>query len=165
MDDFIYIGIDQSMNSTGVVAIDEEYKIIDDYIISSDKSLENYERIMNIGDNLIVNILKLKDEYDCILKCCIEGLSFASHGRGVIQQGALHNYIRILLLKNDIQNVVCEPTVLKKFVTGKGQCKKDLMLMKIFKKWNIEFDNTDIADAYALARYCKDYYNNDITNN
>jgi len=153
----IYVGIDQSMNSTGIVFIDTNYNIQKKMIISSDTNLENYERIMQIGDDLLFELLKCSEK-DNEIFCCIEGISYGSHGRGVIQQGSLHNYIRILLKKHNIFNIVCEPTVLKKFVTGKGQCKKELMLMKIYKKWKIEFDNSDLADAYALARYCRDYY-------
>jgi crossover junction endodeoxyribonuclease RuvC len=45
------------------------------------------------------------------------------------------------------------PTALKKFITGKGNAKKELMLMKIFKRYGLEFENNNLADAYALARY------------
>jgi len=27
------------------------------------------------------------------------------------------------------------------------------MLMKTYKKWGIEFENSDLCDAYCLARY------------
>jgi len=150
----IYIGIDHSMTSTGLVAIDNEYNLISSQIIKSDKNDENHTRIKNIGNQIIFELLKYeKDD----LFCCLEGISFGSQGKAVIQQGSLHNYIRIVLDEYDINHIICTPTELKKFVTGKGQCKKELMLMKIYKRWNIEFEITDLADAYALARFCKEF--------
>jgi crossover junction endodeoxyribonuclease RuvC len=151
----IYIGIDQSMNSTGFIAIDNTFEIIKSMIISSNKDLDDYERIMELGDKILLEILKFIEDGKKLF-CCLEGISFGSQGRGIIQQGSLHNYLRILFKKYNIQHIVCTPTQLKKYITGKGQCKKELMLMKIYKKWGVEFDSSDLADAYALARFCKE---------
>jgi len=149
-----YIGIDPSMISTGLVILDNEYTIVLEKTISSNSKESNEERIKNIGSDLMFEIGKFglgnKSK-----KVCIEGISFGSTGRGVAQQAALNYYIRILLIQYDIEYVICEPTKLKKFVTGKGQCKKDLMLLKTFKKWGVEFEISDLCDAYGLARYCK----------
>jgi crossover junction endodeoxyribonuclease RuvC len=147
-----YIGIDPSMTSTGLIILDDDYNIVVQKNITSDSKLPNEERIKNIGDELIHEIDKITDDKFV----CIEGISYGSIGRGVAQQAALNFYIRILLLKHDILYVICEPSTLKKFVTGKGQCKKDLMLMKTFKKWKVEFENSDVCDAYGLARFGKD---------
>ena len=45
------------------------------------------------------------------------------------------------------------PAQLKKFITGKGNCKKDLMLKEIYKRWGVDFDDDDCADAYALVEF------------
>ena len=74
--------------------------------------------------------------------------------------GAVHYLIRIFLFQNNIKHKIIAPTELKKFVTGKGQCKKDLILLNVFKKWGVEFDNSDLADAYGLARMALEDYNN-----
>lgn len=44
------------------------------------------------------------------------------------------------------------PMTLKKFAAGKGNAKKQEMLLQIYKRWGIEFNNDNAADAYALAR-------------
>lgn len=44
------------------------------------------------------------------------------------------------------------PMTLKKYATGKGTSKKQEMLMQIFKRWQVEFNDDNAADAYALAR-------------
>lgn len=44
------------------------------------------------------------------------------------------------------------PTVVKKFAAGKGNAKKQEMLLQIYKRYGLEFNNDNAADAYALAR-------------
>jgi Holliday junction resolvasome RuvABC endonuclease subunit len=44
------------------------------------------------------------------------------------------------------------PMTLKKYAAGKGNAKKQEMLMQIFKRWGIEFNDDNAADSYALAR-------------
>jgi Holliday junction resolvasome RuvABC endonuclease subunit len=44
------------------------------------------------------------------------------------------------------------PMTLKKYATGKGTAKKQEMLMQIYKRWGIEFNDDNAADSYALAR-------------
>ena len=47
------------------------------------------------------------------------------------------------------------PGEIKKFVTGKGNAKKELMLKEIYKRWGFETDNHNVADAYAIAQMVK----------
>ena len=44
------------------------------------------------------------------------------------------------------------PMTLKKYAAGKGNAKKQEMLMQIYKRWGIEFNDDNAADSYALAR-------------
>jgi crossover junction endodeoxyribonuclease RuvC len=41
---------------------------------------------------------------------------------------------------------------LKKYATGKGTSKKQEMLLQIYKRWGVEFNDDNAADSYALAR-------------
>jgi crossover junction endodeoxyribonuclease RuvC len=41
---------------------------------------------------------------------------------------------------------------LKKFAAGKGNAKKQEMLMMMYKRWGVEFSDDNAADSYALAR-------------
>jgi len=48
--------------------------------------------------------------------------------------------------------IVVPPSRLKQFVAGKGNVKKELMVLGVFKSWNFETNSSDVADAYGLAR-------------
>ena len=78
----------------------------------------------------------------------------------MLQMGALHYYLRIFFRKKNIEYKIIAPGTLKKFVTGDGRCKKDLILLKTYKKWGIEFSINDLADAYGLARMALEDYKN-----
>jgi Holliday junction resolvasome RuvABC endonuclease subunit len=77
--------------------------------------------------------------------------------------GALHFMIRIMLKKREINYSIIAPGTLKKFVTGDGRAKKDLMLLKVFKKWGVEFADDNLADAYSLARLALENYLNETS--
>lgn len=54
------------------------------------------------------------------------------------------------------------PMSVKKFATGKGTAKKQEMLMQIYKRWGIEFNDDNAADAYSLARIATGYHTSKI---
>lgn len=45
------------------------------------------------------------------------------------------------------------PTVLKKFVTSKGNAKKNEMLLGVYKQWGVTYADDNVADAYALRQF------------
>ena len=47
---------------------------------------------------------------------------------------------------------------LKKFATGKGNSKKQEVLMQIYKRWGLEFNDDNAADAYTLGRMATGYF-------
>jgi len=77
----LYVGIDPSMNSTGLIILSNNFDIILSKNISSDKKLSNEERIKNIGYNTLFFINKFNQSEILVT---IEGISFSSIGRGVI---------------------------------------------------------------------------------
>ena len=44
------------------------------------------------------------------------------------------------------------PMTVKKYASGKGNTKKQEMLLQIYKRWGIEFNDDNAADSYAIAR-------------
>lgn len=59
--------------------------------------------------------------------------------------------------------LVVPPTSLKKFVTGKGNAKKNEMLLGVYKKWGQSFADDNQADAFALEMFGLAYL--DVQNN
>lgn len=53
--------------------------------------------------------------------------------------------------------LIVPPTSLKKFVTGKGNAKKNEMLLGVYKRWGVEFGDDNQADAYALEQFGRAY--------
>ena len=75
----------------------------------------------------------------------------------------IHYLLRIYLLEESLVHKydIIPPNTLKKFITGKGNAKKELMLLKVYKRWGVEFNDNNMADAYSLAKKAFDDYNND----
>lgn len=155
--DPMFVGLDPSYNGFAIMVIDKNGDIIEQRLLSSDTKKEAEERIIELEKDF-----KFIPNIHSLYSVCIEGPSFSSNGAFVLQMGALHYYLRLFLLKNNVKYTIVAPGTLKKFVTGDGRAKKDLMLLKVYKKWGVEFDNDNTADAYGLARYALEEYNNDL---
>jgi crossover junction endodeoxyribonuclease RuvC len=154
----IFVGMDPSYNGFGIVVIDKDANIIEQKLIESDTKLEAEDRIIQLeeGFKFVANITHLQSIY-------VEGPSYMSKGAFVLQMGALHYYIRIFFRKKNINYKIIAPGTLKKFVAGKGKgnAKKNLMLLKVFMKWGVEFNDDNLADAYSLARLALEEYQNE----
>jgi len=155
-----FIGIDLSFSGTGVVILDSDGKIFKQFLFETKHDEEDIydieKRMIEIKDK-ISNVLE--DDYDKIVVAYIENISFGSQGRGADQLAALNYFIRIFLYEKQINFYMIAPTSLKKYVTGKGQCKKNLMLKEVYKRWGEDFDDDNIADSYSLARMAVDDFN------
>ena len=145
--DKFYVGIDPSFNSTGIIVLDKKGDIVEEKNFSLKKYDQIEEKLINFEKTIrfIPQMIRLQSVY-------IEGPSYMSSGQYVLQMGALHYLLRLYLYKKKLNYKVIAPGTLKKFVTGKGNAKKDLMLLKVYKKWGVEFEIDDMADAYGLAR-------------
>lgn len=155
--DPMFVGLDPSYNEFGLIVLDQKANIIEQKLIKSDTKLEADKRIIQLEKEFkfIPTICGLRSIY-------IEGPSYSSSGQYILQMGALHYYLRIFLLKSKKEFKIIAPGTLKKFVAGegKGNCKKELILLKTYKKWGIEFDNNNLADAYGLARMALEDFKN-----
>jgi len=145
--DPIFVGIDHSFTGTGVILLDKDGEILEQKLIKSNPKQTIEERLIDLREQLsfIPVIVNLK-------RVCIEGPSYGSNGQFILQMGALHFIIRILLFEHNVDYEIITPGALKKFVTGKGNAKKELMLLKVYKKWGVEFSDNNMSDAYGLAR-------------
>jgi len=148
----LYCGLDLSFDGTGLIILNESAEIIEKQLIKSKTGDEIEFRILFILNEIIRSIDNVLKNNDNLLSIYIEGPSYQSKGQSILEMGALNYYIRIYFYQNKMNYKVIPPGSLKKFVTGKGNAKKNLMLLKVFKKWGVEFDDDNLADAYSLAR-------------
>ena len=141
----LYAGVDLSLTGTGAVLIDQDAKIIQQRLIVTTPKKIIEQRIMDINTEVLLSIPPFSIIY-------MEGLAFGARGSSMLELAALHYFIRITFLKNKDNYKVISPGALKKFVTGKGSAKKELMLLNVYKKWGESFKDNNICDAYCLAR-------------
>jgi crossover junction endodeoxyribonuclease RuvC len=153
--DPMFVGVDPSYNGFAIMVLDEKGDIVEQRLLSSSTDKEIEERILELkeGFKFIAEMIRLHS-------ICIEGPSFSSNGKFVLQMGALHYYLRLFLYEKGIEYKIVTPNELKKFVCGNGRAKKDLMLMKTFKKWGIEFEDDNLCDAYGLAQIALEEFKN-----
>ncbi|MHA1814484.1 MAG: crossover junction endodeoxyribonuclease RuvC [Candidatus Heimdallarchaeaceae archaeon] len=156
--DPMFVGIDPSFNGFGIIVLDKDANIVEQKLIASNTKDEIEDRLMYLEAEygFIPNIMCLQSVY-------LEGPAFLANGKFALQMGALHFMIRLMLKKRGVGFKVIAPGTLKKFVTGKGNAKKDLMLLNVYKKWGVEFDNDNLADAYGMARMALEDYKNEQT--
>ena len=156
--DKMFVGLDPSYSSTGLIVLDQNEKLIkqENFSIVKGKKIESVEECLVEYERKIEFIPKIHNLYGVY----IEGPSFQSNGQAVLQMGALHYFTRLLLFKNKVNFQVIAPNSLKKFIC-KGNAKKELVLLKVYKRWGEEFEINDLADAYGLARMAYEDFKNE----
>lgn len=200
----IFVGIDPSLNSTGLcLQFYEDNKMVKDifYIIKPNKltkreqvaqdTLINFDYVLyNKIDlnmykdnnlfyeywktvNMISIVKKIKEcIYDNIqgrkqykLYIVQEGISYGSSARtkSVFDLAGLNYMIRNEFIeKENISFFIAPPTHIKKFATGIGNCKKELII-ELFKSVEPKLAEKlpkvdDIADAYYMSKFAKQIY-------
>lgn len=139
------LGIDPSLTGTAWCWLGRKGRIIDQARIDTAK-LRGAERLCHIEH-------ELSQIADMDLRLiAIEGYSFGSQGRAVFQIGELGGVLRRLFFVLKIPCLEIPPAVLKKFATGKGNARKDEVMLNVYRRWGVECGNSDQADAYVLAR-------------
>ena len=151
-------GIDQSLNSTGVVvmSLDSGEVLFHHAIIlnsgrKSDPKLFGADRLIFIRD-CIKNILaKYNVEY-----LVIEGYSFGSRGSSIFDLGEIGGAVRVLAHDLKIPVEVVPPKTLKKYITGNGNASKEEMSEAVLKKYSKSFKTSDETDAFSLILLAKE---------
>ena len=99
----------------------------------------------------------------------IEGISYGSKMRtkSIFDLAGLNYLIRsVFLEKENIVFTICPPSEIKKFATGNGNCKKEMMI-DIFSKTHKDLSDIipkvdDICDAWFMSNYSRVLYKEEI---
>lgn len=87
----------------------------------------------------------------------IEGYAYGARSQAHAL-GELGGVLRLCCHDLHVPYVVVPPTVLKKYVAGKGTAAKELMIREVYRRWGFEARDNNEADAYGLARFGCDWY-------
>lgn len=147
-------GIDPSLTGTALCRLDRElaYRVWRYPSESSGKLLvPRFERYQQVVNSVFQQI------ECCSAHCYLEGYSFGSKGQAVINIAEYGSLLRKMLIKQanidaNPEPIEIPPTVVKKFVTGKGNADKTAVALGLFKRYGVEFPTSDECDAYAVAR-------------
>ena len=148
----IAIGLDLSLTGTGVVVLNDgkiiEQKLIKSKPVPDGKPKDEVERIRGIVDGIEKIVIQHKPNI-----AVIEGLAFmVRNATALVQLSALNYMIRYMLMQNNIPFIIVAPTSLKKFITGNGASKKDVILIELYKRWGVTILDDNEADAYGLSQ-------------
>jgi len=143
-----YLGIDASLTSPGFCIAKKHPP----YLKSNNYKSKNtgFERIIEIHDE--VNSL-LKEWYPP-KKIVMEELPAGSKSPYTIERAELVGVIKYLIYREGFWSnfILVNPSTLKKFATGKGNCDKPAMILQAYKEFGIEFTCNDECDAFWLAQ-------------
>jgi Holliday junction resolvasome RuvABC endonuclease subunit len=81
----------------------------------------------------------------------MEGFSFGSQGKGVVERAGLAYLVRHSLWRLGISYCLVPPKSLKKYATGRGDCGKDEMIGAAIRRFGYEgVSNNNAVDAFLL---------------
>ena len=150
----IVIGIDPSLSCTAMVMGRSPDSVSLTLHKSKPLGASAAERCARYDDLVagIVRAIKSHGIYESeVVRVFLEGYSFGSKfARETL--GEFGGILRWHLVDFDNDLVEVQPTSLKKFVTGKGGAKKEMMMLKCQTLFGYEPQGNDDADAYGLFR-------------
>jgi len=137
------VGIDPSLSCTAICWNRIETELFKSQ--SEGKSLESrIARFVSLAYRVAKKVRELEPIF-----IVIEGYSFASKGM-VYHLGEYGGILRKELIDgSSAEFVEVPPSSLKKFVTGSGAGKKELMIARLSRKFGVEFSTSDAYDALA----------------
>lgn len=159
----ITIGIDQSLTGFAMTAMNTDRpEAYETWVYKSP-----YNGVRRLADIRLwmENKFDFLDSQHCrITDIAMEGTVLASHS--ALKLGELAAVVKLTIwdyfdgTSNSVipfeehirRPLQIPPMTLKKYAAGKGTAKKQEMLMQIYKRWGIEFNDDNAADSYALAR-------------
>jgi hypothetical protein len=147
-----WLGIDQSYSGFAMTFLAEDGS----YITSVKRFEDTGVRRLALVYVSTTETLKAVEEAGNLIKdTCMEGYAYGSQMAnmagelGAIVKMSLYSYFDN---RPGQYPLIVPPTNLKKYVAGKGNAvSKSQMLLNVYKKWNVEFNDDNAADSYGLA--------------
>jgi Holliday junction resolvasome RuvABC endonuclease subunit len=141
------MGLDLALTCTGVVMMGpKNYKT---WPVKTDSKKPLFDRILTVRDFIAGKISKFGEP----TLVTIENYAFGKFGksRSVSKNIELAASIKYYLWMVKIPFVVIAPSMNKKWLFKKGTAKKEHMLKEVYKRFQVDVDTNDEADAWSLA--------------
>lgn len=139
------MGVDLS-SKTGVAVV-SEYQTLIHAAEYEFEGASGYERCGLLAQHIIDMVRSHKPALICI-EAPITSAKFNNFAQIEIAVA-----VRFALWQENIPFVNVSPSSLKKFITGSGNCNKNVIMMTVYKQWGIECPTDNIADAVGLAMW------------
>lgn len=139
------MGLDLS-TCTGLSIVDADKDVIHATVVQA-KKLSGWERVNSIAGTIMASHAQFKPDF-----VVLEGYGFGQMA-SVVTLAEIGSVVRFLLWQDQIPFIDVPPSSLKKFVTGKGNAKKDQMILEVFKRYGYTSATNDIADAVGLGMF------------
>lgn len=150
------LGLDLSISNTGLCVINDEKSILE---------LSTTNPVKGKGRDEVITFARIETQLNAVLRVAqahpvdwivLEGMSMAQYSSSREVLAYLHGIVKRALHKQGYILEIVPPSVLKKYVTGKGNADKKEMARRVVEEWGLNLDNykkkDDLAEAYALAR-------------
>jgi Holliday junction resolvasome RuvABC endonuclease subunit len=151
----MYLGIDQSLRSSGVAVVSGNQEAVYRGRILPGK-LAGVQRLAVIRD-------ALRDVFAAepgILFAALEGYAYDVGAGRVFELGEVGAVVKMALHDAAIPFIIVPPASLKQFVAGNGQAKKEQMREAVLKKWGQDIEQDDECDAFGLAQVARSVHLN-----
>jgi len=147
----MYLGLDTSTTSTGFCLKDKKLEVVVHKLIRPDGVLA--DRLYELFKTLIRLIKKHKIKF-----AAIEGYSFGFIGRikkvqsaSIYQTAEAAGIAKLAMVHCRLPFLIVQPPSLKKFATGSGGGKKELIVKCYEEETGLRAKTDDVADSYYLA--------------
>ena len=147
------LAIDQSLSNSGI-AVHHWGEIINQdpipnfsyHNIKPPKTLKGVLRIGHIEGVLTDYLHKYKAD-TLVIEDYAYSASYQAH-----QAGELGGALKMLAFELGLPCVIMPIGIHKKFTTGNGSAKKDLMIKAVYKGYGVDVDDHNLADAVSILR-------------
>ncbi len=146
----MFLGIDQSLRSSGVAVVDELGNAVFTGTVCPQK-LTGVDRLAAIRQGFI----SLVESCPPIQLAALEGYAYDVGAGRVFELGEVGGLVKLFLHDRGIPFVVVPPASLKLFVAGIGSATKEQVQKAVLSKWGAALEQNDECDAFGLAQVAR----------
>lgn len=146
------LGIDPGYDRVGICIldkIDNHYKYVFSCLISTDKSMDLYNRIIEISEDLNQIIKKFNPD-----QAVVEKVFFSNNQKTAIDVAQSRGVICFHCVKNGIPVLDVSPSQMKLAVTGDGKASKEQVKEMVFRQLKLKASGKVIDDSIDAIAMC-----------